>query len=162
MRPLSFPGDAADVERGTPSLRAHRHNPRVVHTPEDTDRDLRRHGEPALPSACPHTCLQVLWEQHENRVQQFQNAPPKCISYTSVPWPDVDRPNDLLQLRLAGGPGGDLEVQSILRPLTLQWHPDKFQQRFGGALRPDDRDRIMNRVTAIFQLLVAAKNVPHG
>ena len=100
----------------------------------------------------------VLWRQHEGCMQQFHVDPPSSISYASIPWPDVDEPNDLLRMRLEGGPGGKMDVASILRPLTLQWHPDKFQQRFGQAIQSKDRDRIMNRVTAIFQLVLSKKS----
>eukprot|EP00668_Euglena_longa_P017147 GGOE01021495.1.p1 GENE.GGOE01021495.1~~GGOE01021495.1.p1 ORF type:complete len:291 (-),score=52.25 GGOE01021495.1:594-1466(-) len=99
----------------------------------------------------------VLWTQHQAKWTSFLEAPLPQIAYSDVPWPDVDAPNDLLLLKLQGGPTGQSEVGETIRQLTLQWHPDKFQQRFGSRLGEDDRDRIMGRVTAIFQLVLAHK-----
>ena len=36
-----------------------------------------------------------------------------------------------------------------IREAVLRWHPDKFNQRFGFALLPADKERVMERVATV-------------
>ncbi|KNC55862.1 uncharacterized protein AMSG_11309 [Thecamonas trahens ATCC 50062] len=47
--------------------------------------------------------------------------------------------------------------KAALRAAFLAWHPDKFVQRYGARLVPDDADRIMAAVTATAQKISALK-----
>ena len=48
--------------------------------------------------------------------------------------------------------GGE-EHRQFKRMLQLRWHPDKFQQMYGERLADEDRERIMHRITTLFQLV---------
>ena len=48
---------------------------------------------------------------------------------------------------------GHVEWRRRLRRELLRWHPDKFQALCGAALLEADRDRIMQRVQAICEVL---------
>ena len=50
-----------------------------------------------------------------------------------------------------------MEWRRRLRTELLRWHPDKFQARFGAALLEADRERVMQRVQAICEVLNAAQ-----
>ena len=50
-----------------------------------------------------------------------------------------------------------MEWRRRLRTEQLRWHPDKFQARFGAALLEADRERVMQRVQAICEVLNAAQ-----
>ena len=52
---------------------------------------------------------------------------------------------------------GQVEWRRRLRTELLRWHPDKFQARCGAALLEADRERIMQRVQAICEVLNAAQ-----
>ena len=51
---------------------------------------------------------------------------------------------------------GQVEWRRRLRTERLRWHPDKFQARCGDALLEADRERIMQRVQDICEILNAA------
>lgn len=51
---------------------------------------------------------------------------------------------------------GQVEWRRRLRTELLRWHPDKFQARCGAALLEADRERIMQRVQDICEILNAA------
>lgn len=40
--------------------------------------------------------------------------------------------------------------KSSYRELCLRWHPDKFSHRYGNLLDPQEKDRILARVAALF------------
>ena len=52
---LSFPGDAADVESGSRSPRAYRHNPWAVHRPKE---------DKCMPLFVPRVILRVCYMGH--------------------------------------------------------------------------------------------------
>jgi len=37
----------------------------------------------------------------------------------------------------------------LLQPTQARWHPDRFLQKFGARLAPDERDEVLRRVTAM-------------
>ena len=47
------------------------------------------------------------------------------------------------------------ERRGFLKGLLLQWHPDKFLQSAGNRIAPEDQQKIMQRVAAIFCLVNA-------
>ena len=70
------------------------------------------------------------------------------MTMLDIPWPcagdDVPFPGAAL---LAPG-----ERKVYHRQLQRRWHPDKFAQQFGASIRVhDEREKILKRVTAVFQ-----------
>jgi len=45
------------------------------------------------------------------------------------------------------------DQKKILKIAQLRWHPDKFEQSFGGHLHPEDKQLILFRVTAVSKFL---------
>lgn len=43
------------------------------------------------------------------------------------------------------------------KKLAMRWHPDKFLQKFGSKLRPDQKEEIIEKVKATFQKVNAAR-----
>ena len=43
------------------------------------------------------------------------------------------------------------------KKLLLKWHPDKFTQNYGGKVRKGEEDRVMEKVTKTFQMLMNAR-----
>eukprot|EP00667_Euglena_gracilis_P017671 EG_transcript_18649 len=106
-----------------------------------------------------HAVLGRKWEQHELEFDVFAASPAEVIFHSDVPWPDYFSANDVLVYVLdkSRRSASKEAHQSLLRPLLLRWHPDKFQQRFGERLAVSDIDYVMERVKVIFQLLMDYK-----
>ncbi len=41
--------------------------------------------------------------------------------------------------------------RQAFKTLSLRWHPDKFQAKFGNLLPEEDEEAIMQRVCSVFQ-----------
>ena len=72
------------------------------------------------------------------------------IRLSDIPFPPKDNP---LLLPKRGEDATSAERKQAFRAASLRWHPDKFVQRFGDALHDGDREEILERVTATFQLV---------
>ena len=73
---------------------------------------------------------------------------PCCLRYKDIPWP----PTTSKLLSAAAGRGPDLtsaEVKAAYRKFMLRWHPDKFAAKVVPRVTPEDRERVMQRVTSI-------------
>lgn len=57
----------------------------------------------------------------------------------------------LALLRSGGGSLPAAEQRLAVRLLLRRWHPDKFQQRYGGRLVEAEAEAIMARVKAVAQ-----------
>ncbi len=53
------------------------------------------------------------------------------ISYSTVPWPDIDAPNDLLLLKLRGGPTGVQTLHFIKQIYALHLQGDGKEGNVG-------------------------------
>ena len=72
-----------------------------------------------------------------------------AIVYAAVPWPPEPAAMLMAMVALEGG-GGE---KKVFRKLTMRWHPDKFQSRYGSGLAAADRERILTHVKDISQVL---------
>lgn len=52
------------------------------------------------------------------------------------------------------------ERRDAFRAASMRWHPDKFGQRFGSRLDPDEKGAILEKVVATFQLVNRARREP--
>lgn len=69
------------------------------------------------------------------------------IRYADVPWPALDAATLGMDARYAGA----RERKAAYRAASLRWHPDKFVQSFGSRLVPEEREKILKRVTEVAQ-----------
>lgn len=75
------------------------------------------------------------------------------LKFDDVPWPSVKGQDfDITVLFDGMNKTGD-EYKKYLRDQQIRWHPDKFLQRFGSRLHVSDKERIVQRVTALSQIL---------
>jgi len=93
----------------------------------------------------------------------------EAICYNDVPWPILDGPSmatscsgvmmpitedSLKDLLLCDIDSHDIDGRKkILRDQQIQWHPDKFLQRCAPRLQAEHKERILERVNVISQLL---------
>mmetsp|Transcript_35602 Transcript_35602/g.67149 ORF Transcript_35602/g.67149 Transcript_35602/m.67149 type:complete len:451 (+) Transcript_35602:262-1614(+) len=91
------------------------------------------------------------WEKHERVMTKFENNPPGAIHFDTVPWPPDPEEMLRMMIKLEGSAAG--AEKRIYRKLTMRWHPDKFQNRYGSGLAAADHERILNRVKDISQIL---------
>jgi hypothetical protein len=80
------------------------------------------------------------------------------IRFDNVPWPAPAAGGDLAEEAMMLPPAlrNDADARRrAVREALRRWHPDKFGQRFGGRLAPEDRERILERVKAVSQALTA-------
>jgi NF-kappa-B inhibitor-like protein 1 len=72
------------------------------------------------------------------------------IGLSDIPFPPKD---NVLLLANRGQDATGAERKRAFRAASLRWHPDKFVQRFGARLHDTERDDILDKVTATFQLV---------
>lgn len=60
-----------------------------------------------------------------------------------------------LKVVLLHGADGTAEQRKVLRRELVRWHPDKFVAKFGRWLIPGEKERILQRVNGISQVLNA-------
>uniref|UniRef100_A0A7S1N1Y1 NF-kappa-B inhibitor-like protein 1 n=1 Tax=Eutreptiella gymnastica TaxID=73025 RepID=A0A7S1N1Y1_9EUGL len=102
--------------------------------------------------------VEALWRQHEVQFERFLQQTPSSVAYSAVPWPETAQEPDLMKEYLeASRPSDPTRHQQLVRQLTMRWHPDKFLQQFGPRLAPSDRERILAKVTHVFQVIGSAK-----
>jgi len=81
------------------------------------------------------------------------------IGYDDVPWPhppgkDVTPLADSVAEFLFGDLlSGSDTYRSYLRLQRVRWHPDRFSHRCAGRLKDGDRQKILDKVNAISQIL---------
>jgi NF-kappa-B inhibitor-like protein 1 len=73
-----------------------------------------------------------------------------AIRLSDIPFPPRD---NVLLLPNRGQDATVSERKQAFRAASLRWHPDKFVQKYGPRLHDTDRDEILERVTATFQLV---------
>jgi len=101
----------------------------------------------------------------------FKGKETKVISYKDIPWPQgIKKPvaststsgepelsvnqNKLKEFLLCDFEIGDTDTKKkYLREQQVRWHPDRFLQKCGERLKPEDRDFILDHVNAISQLV---------
>ena len=79
------------------------------------------------------------WASFAASWDAFCSNPPSTISQADIPWPDIDV---LEQLYMCG------DAKAVdAKKLRADWHPDKFTQKFGSRLAPEERESILRAVT---------------
>jgi hypothetical protein len=91
-----------------------------------------------------------MWQTHEREFSSFSEAPPPCVCYDDVPWPDISLLREINKCMMKRP---TVQKREWCRDLTIRWHPDKFQQSFGCLLQIEDLHHIMQKVTQIFQIV---------
>jgi len=73
------------------------------------------------------------------------------IRHSCVPWLVEDKED--AQSIILYGTAGEGEKRKRLRLELMRWHPDKFVARFGGRVVEAERERVLQRVKEISQML---------
>ena len=84
-----------------------------------------------------------------------KDAADSPLRYDDIPWPKNSRKVDsMVEVLVCDvNTADEQELKKFMRTQRLVWHPDKFVQKLGQRLVPDDRDRILERVTQLSQAL---------
>lgn len=75
----------------------------------------------------------------------FAASPPARIREEHVPWPDADAVREAATPTAGAAPAGGVDV----RALRARWHPDRFAQKFGARIAPEERDAVLSRVNDV-------------
>ena len=94
---------------------------------------------------------EALWDQFIASTAAGKG--PVEIRLSDVPFPSVAKMRAQMGLQ-----DNDEARERIFKKVALRWHPDKFMQRFGSRLHPDDRGMIEERVKDTFQGFQTAKS----
>lgn len=79
------------------------------------------------------------------------------VSFATFPWPPAD--TGLLQAQVPAAELGDVAAwRRAFRRASLRWHPDKVGARLGARIAAADRERVMERVTAVNLALTAERD----
>ena len=105
------------------------------HFASEEDAKLRSAAESAARSAVE------AWQAWDDSWSGFCINPPRSVTLADIPLPDVDMLEQLFM-------SGEQRVVDAKR-LRSEWHPDKFAQRFGARLAPEEREDIMRAVTEV-------------
>eukprot|EP00656_Telonema_subtile_P025872 TRINITY_DN278_c0_g1_i6.p1 TRINITY_DN278_c0_g1~~TRINITY_DN278_c0_g1_i6.p1 ORF type:complete len:346 (+),score=95.78 TRINITY_DN278_c0_g1_i6:87-1124(+) len=109
-----------------------------------------RHQRKSTPSFMPKSKINIASnyphqaQVYEKRWEAFENKP-GAINIHDVPFPDPQA------LRKAAAHKGEY------KKLMLRWHPDKWLQRFHHRIGKGQEEKMMERVTQTFQMLLSAK-----
>eukprot|EP00798_Chlamydomonas_sp_ICE-L_P029662 gene29662-5080_t len=82
----------------------------------------------------------------------------RAVSWAVIPWPLPDaylHQTELLRDVLLHGVTGPADIKKRLRREIMRWHPDKFVGRYGAILLPSDKDRILQKVHEVSQVVTA-------
>ena len=79
----------------------------------------------------------------------------KIFSYGDIPWPEMPHKGteSMFELLFCDLDKSEPEYKKYLREQVVRWHPDRFQQKLGNKLDPQDTSKIMDKVNQISQLL---------
>ncbi|KAK3262387.1 hypothetical protein CYMTET_28750 [Cymbomonas tetramitiformis] len=98
------------------------------------------------------------WASNEKAWNSFEQHTPEVIRYEEIPWP-ID-PNEMLRKLVAIGTADDPAksnfdevAKKTYRKLTLRWHPDKWDAKYGKRIKEEDRERILQQVKTVSQAL---------
>lgn len=99
----------------------------------------------------------LVYKQKCERLFQKTVESSNCLEWNDIPWPfSKDNSGDLTKVEEFLFCDLDKETDEYkryLREQQVQWHPDKFLQKCGTRLKDKDRERIMERVKEIAQIL---------
>lgn len=92
--------------------------------------------------------------QHELLAERAESTADTTIPSKRIPWPILSPSKgvtrDRLEDFLRNAPADDVRSRlQILKAERVRWHPDKIQQRFGGAVD----ESTMKLVTSVFQVV---------
>mmetsp|Transcript_66566 Transcript_66566/g.124208 ORF Transcript_66566/g.124208 Transcript_66566/m.124208 type:complete len:215 (-) Transcript_66566:87-731(-) len=87
------------------------------------------------------------WMKHDLAWQRFQAEPPCPLSAIDVPWPPCG--DDILEFcEKLSAPGCPKQAYRIA---CKRWHPDKFLQRYGSSVLPEELPGLTSRLNETFQ-----------
>ena len=99
---------------------------------------------------------QVFREKCESLFQPKEESS-DLLGWGDIPWPlskdnlgDLTKVEEFIFFDMCKDTD---EYKKYLREQQIQWHPDKFLQKCGARLKDEDRERIMERVKQIAQIL---------
>jgi len=147
-----------DIDAKERAQRDHSEAVRGFRTP------LRNGGSPSScdsPEPKATTSLRSPDKSEEECWQALEQAPAETVRFHDIPWPGrraevTDKftaralarygsfPTVMAKQATATPPGG-------FKAVALRWHPDKFLQKMGHRLHPDDKEHILGTVTEVFQ-----------
>ena len=84
-----------------------------------------------------------------------ESAPSTKLSYGDIPWPAPrGTVQEMVEVMLHGVNRKDVPgFRKLLKRQQTLWHPDKFAQRCGARLAENDKQKILDTVTALSQEL---------
>ena len=100
--------------------------------------------------------LAELKNAYEIKCKVLFGTSEETVEYKDIPWPypkekGIRAIKDFL---LCDVQQNDVKtLKKYLRDQQIRWHPDKFVQKCGNKLKPEEKDRIMKRVNQISQEL---------
>lgn len=103
--------------------------------------------------ACVATATDEIYEKHLAAFERLTKAEPGSLREVDIPWP---QPHNMVFLT----PRDNAAAKKTKIVKALQrWHPDKFSQRFGSLLRPDESERILARVKTVSQTIIELRQI---
>jgi hypothetical protein len=95
------------------------------------------------------------YEEHCTAI--FSGKVTRKLSYRAIPWPHGPHEglDDMERFLLGSIPRGTEAYKKELKAQRIRWHPDRFLQKVGQYLKDDDRERILEKVKQISQMLNA-------
>lgn len=94
------------------------------------------------------------YEEHFRELTHKENSSAEELGYDDIPWPHEGTVSMVMDVLFVDAKKNDkTSFRKYLRDQILRWHPDKFEQKFGRFLKPDEKDKILSRVKEISQAL---------
>ena len=97
---------------------------------------------------------------YEERCEELFANPRQMLSYRAIPWPYQPKEGieQMEKFLFTGLVKGSEEYKKSLKKQRIRWHPDRFAQKVGQYLKKDDREKILDKVKEISQILNGLKD----
>jgi len=154
--------DGLRMHRRAKRLDRARSNPRLQREAGALPRDLLRGARdsfqksascaalPPVPQRPPRPGRQE-WEMHDEAWDSFEAQPPEPLFVESVPWPPLIEDT----LEFCQELQGQGDIKKGYRVACRRWHPDKFLQRYGTLVPPQELAYMTFRVNEVFQAITS-------
>ena len=99
------------------------------------------------------TANRAMWESHMAALESLKSRAVGSLREVDFPWPPMHNIAFFT-------PSCDLrEKKKKVSKATLHWHPDKFEQKYGALLKPEETKRIHDRVRELSARYIQLRHV---
>eukprot|EP01134_Creolimax_fragrantissima_P007977 CFRG7977T1 len=93
-------------------------------------------------------------QQQERLWAAFERTAERVTKFDDIPWPNENPCSIISELN---SEESEQEIKKKIRMAQLRWHPDKFMNRFGKSLHPDEREKVLSKLNYVMHKISQEK-----